>query len=395
MAFKRIHGIISKLKYIRDFESLKNEGVLKLFRDFDRAFIDYSYAGMMSIIVDKILAPELQKDLSTEGYKKDKIQEYMQILTAQDKITNSFKEKIDFLRLVNKFKKNKKIDGVLVKKHCKKYCWLPVFYGDEFYKEKYFINKVKEELNKNFEDEILGNKFLNKVKEEQKAIKKELGAKGKTVIKLTNIIKYYGYRRMVFAETVGMANYYVLPLISEIGKRIGTENQEIQFFTSKEIIDSLIRKNSFVSKKEIMARMKECAVAQIGQDVKILSGNFYKKIKKNIKNECWAMVDNLRGTAVSGGKITGIVKVIKNASEINKLKKGEIIVAPMTSVDYMIAVRKATAIITDEGGLTCHAAIVSRELGIPCVVGTKFATKILKDGDVVEVDANKGLISLK
>ena len=58
----------------------------------------------------------------------------------------------------------------------------------------------------------------------------------------------------------------------------------------------------------------------------------------------------------------------------------------------MLACRKAAAIVTDEGGITSHAAIVSRELGIPCIVGTQYATKILKDGDLVEVDANKGTV---
>lgn len=64
----------------------------------------------------------------------------------------------------------------------------------------------------------------------------------------------------------------------------------------------------------------------------------------------------------------------------------------MTRPELMPAVKKAKAIITDEGGLTCHAAIVSRELGVPCIIGTKIATKILKDGNLVEVDANKGII---
>jgi pyruvate,water dikinase len=62
----------------------------------------------------------------------------------------------------------------------------------------------------------------------------------------------------------------------------------------------------------------------------------------------------------------------------------------MTSPDFIPILKKVSAIITDEGGITCHAAIVSRELKIPCIVGTKIATKVLKDGDVVEVDAQKG-----
>ena len=64
----------------------------------------------------------------------------------------------------------------------------------------------------------------------------------------------------------------------------------------------------------------------------------------------------------------------------------------MTRPEFLPLLRQAKAIITDEGGLTCHAAIISRELGIPCIIGTKMATRILKDGDLVEVDANKGIV---
>ena len=66
----------------------------------------------------------------------------------------------------------------------------------------------------------------------------------------------------------------------------------------------------------------------------------------------------------------------------------------MTRPDYIVAMKKAGAIVTNEGGITCHAAIVSRELGIPCVIGTKHATKILKNGDFIEVDADNGIIRI-
>lgn len=77
-----------------------------------------------------------------------------------------------------------------------------------------------------------------------------------------------------------------------------------------------------------------------------------------------------------------------------KVKKGDILVSPMTTSAFMPAIKKATAIVTDEGGITCHAAIVSRELNTPCIIGTKIATQVLKDGDIVEVDANKGIVRL-
>jgi pyruvate,water dikinase len=66
----------------------------------------------------------------------------------------------------------------------------------------------------------------------------------------------------------------------------------------------------------------------------------------------------------------------------------------MTTPNYLIAMKRAVAFVTDEGGITCHAAIVAREMQKPCIIGTKIATQVLKDGDLVEVDANKGIVKI-
>lgn len=82
----------------------------------------------------------------------------------------------------------------------------------------------------------------------------------------------------------------------------------------------------------------------------------------------------------------------KTKNELKNFPKGKILVAKSTQPNYLPAMQRAKAFITDEGGLLCHAAIVSRELGIPCIIGTKNATHVLKDGDMVEVDANEGIV---
>lgn len=102
----------------------------------------------------------------------------------------------------------------------------------------------------------------------------------------------------------------------------------------------------------------------------------------------------LSGAGSSPGIGTGPVKILVSPKEISKIKEGDVLVAPMTSPDYVPAMKKASAIVTDQGGQTSHAAIVSRELGIPCVVGTQKATRILKDGDFVTVDGKEGKIYL-
>jgi len=100
----------------------------------------------------------------------------------------------------------------------------------------------------------------------------------------------------------------------------------------------------------------------------------------------------LKGIAASMGVASGVVNIIHSHSEIDKIKKGDVLVTEMTTPDFVPAMRKASAIVTDTGGRTCHAAIVSRELGIPCVVGSGTATHDLKAGQVITVDGRKGLV---
>jgi pyruvate, water dikinase len=94
------------------------------------------------------------------------------------------------------------------------------------------------------------------------------------------------------------------------------------------------------------------------------------------------------------GKVSATVKIVNVASDMDKMKLGDIIVSVATTPEIVKAMKKASAFITDEGGITCHAAIVARELKKPCIIGTKIATKVLKDGDLVEVDANRGEVKI-
>jgi pyruvate,water dikinase len=100
----------------------------------------------------------------------------------------------------------------------------------------------------------------------------------------------------------------------------------------------------------------------------------------------------LSGAPASPGVASGPVKIVPDPSQIDKVMNGDILVAEMTTPDFVPAMKRAAAIVTDRGGRTAHAAIVSRELGIPCVVGTEKATAILKDGQVITVDGGNGKV---
>ncbi|MFH1632234.1 MAG: PEP-utilizing enzyme [bacterium] len=122
---------------------------------------------------------------------------------------------------------------------------------------------------------------------------------------------------------------------------------------------------------------------QYAQDVNIM-----------LVQKVWDTDEKITGQIACKGTAEGRAKIIFELSDLDKVKKGDILVAPMTTPDMMVAIGIASAIVTDEGGITCHAAIVSRESGIPCVVSTGNATEIIKDGDLIRVDANNGVVEI-
>ena len=114
----------------------------------------------------------------------------------------------------------------------------------------------------------------------------------------------------------------------------------------------------------------------------------------NIVKEEIADIKVMEGDCASPGRARGSAKIINIPKDMSKMEQGDVLVSIATNPDLVPAIKKASAIVTDVGGITCHAAIVSRELGIPCVIGTKIATKVLKDGDVVDVDATHGKVTI-
>lgn len=158
----------------------------------------------------------------------------------------------------------------------------------------------------------------------------------------------------------------------------------------------LLEKRSFSREKirEIKERKNGCAIFR---DKVFLLGDLEKELEKKhfyLEKIRAGNVKELKGMNAYPGKVTAKVRIIWKKEEIPKLKKGEIIVSEMTSPEFLPGIKRAAAIITDEGGITCHAAIVAREIKRPCIVGTKIATKVLKDGDLVEVDANNGIVKI-
>ena len=125
-----------------------------------------------------------------------------------------------------------------------------------------------------------------------------------------------------------------------------------------------------------------------------LIGKNAEKIYKEFIFERKADTDILNGICASTGSAVGRASICTTLDDIKNFRQGDILIASMTRPEYLPAMKKAIAIVTDEGGITCHAAIVSRELGIPCVIGTKRATSVINKGDLIEVKADHGAVKV-
>jgi phosphoenolpyruvate synthase/pyruvate phosphate dikinase len=182
----------------------------------------------------------------------------------------------------------------------------------------------------------------------------------------------------------------------EISKRVGLLSlDELSSFRHDEIIDYL-QKNKKIKRDNVDKRKFFSIEIHADKGSKCYYANEAKEMfqRLTVKEESLENVESLSGRTAQGGLVKGNVKVVMTKDQFSNFKEGEILVAPYTGPDYVPIMKKASAIITDIGGLLSHAAIVSRELKIPCVIGTKIATKVLKDGDEVEVDADKGIVKI-
>ena len=207
------------------------------------------------------------------------------------------------------------------------------------------------------------------------------------------MMQRYVFLRLYVKEVVEKSYYDLYNLLTEIGKLLNLSYKDIVFLLPEEIIGLISGKRKNY-KKIIYERKQGYALDRDHKNIRILtSENIYslrEETEKEEKEEKEEVV--IQGNVANRGKIKGPVRVVKYSPDCSKVEKDDVLVAPMTTPEFVTALKHAAAIITDEGGITCHAAIVSRELNIPCIIGTKIATKVLKDGDMVEVDANKGIV---
>jgi phosphohistidine swiveling domain-containing protein len=197
------------------------------------------------------------------------------------------------------------------------------------------------------------------------------------------------FARTHMAETSGYVQHQIRPKLLEADHVLGLNAGEHVWLTADELIAALESPESFQKSVEerkekvgsFIENGKEIVVS--GKEVDQLLDQLLEKEEVNFP---------LTGTVASKGLVTGPAKLVIKPEDVHKVNAGDILVAPETTPDFISGMKKAAGIITCRGGITSHAAIVSREFKIPCVVGVNGATTAIKDNDLIELDAEKGII---
>jgi phosphoenolpyruvate synthase/pyruvate phosphate dikinase len=354
-----------------------------------------------NLLINKLI-DEVNKQIQDEEKSKKIITDLLKTGVQDDFIATEMKELIKFSAKINKALGEKEPTLENVKKiisknfsgefnnHVKKFGFLNVL-SLEFkppYKEDYFLERIKENIiNKNLTlPELKVNPY-----------EQELTEKAKYLLKWS---RKYASLLNISIEQIYEAIYSARPLFSEIAKRLGLTFNDLIYLLIEEISQALITgKLEEKTRREIAKRKSGFAFYLDNHRTGVLVGDDYKRIKeqlmKTIKvkgREVEKEEDVIKGNIGNRGYAKGKIKVVLDEKEAGKVNAGDILVCTMTSPPLVSAMEKAAAIVTDEGGILCHAAVIGREFNKPCIIATKIATKALKDGDEVEVDADKGIV---
>jgi phosphoenolpyruvate synthase/pyruvate phosphate dikinase len=249
-------------------------------------------------------------------------------------------------------------------------------------------NVLRQDCGKNL-NKIYTERKRRLTEREQSII--ELGGDNETRL-LAEIVARYMYLRTYRLSVYFKAHEYVLQPLNKAGEILHLHGgvADIIFLDWREILAGLNGKLTIKEiKHKIVQRRNGFEFLCVDGRTKWLSPNVKSSLRTIHKKHS---LTSLKGMTACAGIYKGRVRLILNDEAMQDMFSGEVLVTTMTIPSLMLAVEKAGAIVTDEGGMLCHAAIVSRELNIPCVIGTQKATQVFSDGDLVEVDANNGVV---
>lgn len=375
---KELQKIESRIDRI-DLSGLPQRDFLSWWREFNEVLLAFWVDGVIPEIAnygaDKVLEKELGK------YIKDQIElsETMEVLTSPEELSFYQKEELDL------------VDTQDLKNHTKKYFWIKNSYAQTSIQPLKFFESRKSQLNPDLKNKLALKKAETRRKKRDIKIKYRLSD---SIMQIADTIVKGIEWQDTRKKHILIYLHYKTMFLHEASRRLSIPIKRLYSFSSLEIIDMLEGKidTDKYREREVGFAIIINAEKRVITDSKTAAEYWQEYAKESADSN----IKEFTGVVVSKGKglVRGRVRIILDPLGKSFFKKGEILVAPMTSPEYIFIMKKSSAIITDNGGITSHAAIVSRELNKPCLVGTRIATQVLRDGDLVEVDAVKGVVKI-
>ncbi len=311
------------------------------------------------------------------------------ILPAPEHISIMAQEEMDLFLIAQRHKKALASEKSIrqLKKHIEKYAWIrsSSFHRHIPYTIEDALSKAKELI---LHPPHLAT--VQKIRQKRRQCIKQNNVNGELAA-LSDLTIFFSHWQDLRKETMLQATTIHDRLVMEIGRRINMDPDLISYLDYSELGD--FRKGR-ISAATLLSRRDGCLFVYKNSNVSIFLEQEVKGFVDAVLGYQPVASDNLilKGIPASLGSVSGFAYIAKNMDQMRSIPKGAILVAPMTRPEHTPFLSKISGLITDEGGITCHAAIVSRELSIPCIIGTKIATKALKSGDYVEIDAEKGVV---
>lgn len=384
-----------------DFSRLNNEETINL--------LDIVYKNLFEMMGTLFLSQDVFTG-SVEGRLKELLDRELEDETERNDIFNllitSFETDGINRELVNWYNfilKNERLNREELRNYIFRNGWLIYNAFDDDSADDFIFNRYEEDLKKK---DKLGDEIVSLL-EKNKRKKDEFDKKTE---KLSGETKYLARVLRDLSELrldVKIANNSLevslnMKFLLHVAKKNKISFMDLLDGYFKEDIERLLLEGVNVSEEEVENR--KSFVSFIGKNgkVEIITG-------PSAKNKVYEILDKqssgagckiLKGQTASVGNVKGRAKIIRLGDsfqleeDFRKFKKGDIIVTIMTQPNIMPIAKKASGIVTDEGGICSHAAIISRELKIPCIVGTGMATKEIKDGDIIMIDSKKGTVEI-
>lgn len=392
---KELSGIIkeeirlSKIIPQKDFsvEELKEYMVLRL-EKMNKFFEFY-----MTFMAAEKLVQEKEIKGNWAGDEKG-LKNFMAGVFKPTKLPPTSIEQRDLIKLV--LLEGKEFE-IQLRKHWKKYCFMSAhMIGDQIFDIDYYRNRVNS-LKKSKTEYEKTKKSLLLVENELKHAT-ELLDKAPLPVEIKKSITFV--REVFFLITTAieyllLVNNAYTPIFDFLSRVFGLPRDVVLNMTYKEIIDSLKEGKLLIPQNVILERSDGYAYLVTPHKSFLVTGKEIDELQSFvIPEKKYKKLRILRGQTAFEGKVEGIARIILDSRNANELKEGEILVVPMTNPEFVPAMKISNGIITNEGGILCHAAIMSREFRKPCVIGTKIATDVIKTGQKVILDANSGSIIL-